>query len=143
MPAPSEAPDSHPQLHAGGARAHTHHMYIYSIYMAPTAARRWGTRTHTHHMYIYSVYMAPTAARRWGTHTHTISIYTLYIWHPPLHAGEARTQGLCRVGQNHIYTVYVRHFRQENHQIYGCIRYMYTALANPRLVPEFNLFCNA
>ena len=26
---------------------------------------------------------------------------------------------MCRVGQNHMYTVYIRYFWQENHQIYG------------------------
>jgi hypothetical protein len=29
---------------------------------------------------------------------------------------------MCRVGQNHIYTVYIRYFWQENHQIYGHVR---------------------
>jgi hypothetical protein len=36
-----------------------------------------------------------------------------------------------RVGQNHIYTVYIRYFWQGNYQIYGHIRCMYTVLANP------------
>jgi hypothetical protein len=36
-----------------------------------------------------------------------------------------------RVGQNHTYTVYIRYFWQENHQIYGHIRCIYTVLANP------------
>jgi hypothetical protein len=40
---------------------------------------------------------------------------------------------LCKVGQNHIYTVLVRYFWQGNHQIYGHIRYVYTVLANPAL----------
>jgi hypothetical protein len=34
----------------------------------------------------------------------------------------ARTIGIYRVGQNHIYTVYIRFFWQGNHQIYGHIR---------------------
>jgi len=38
---------------------------------------------------------------------------------------------MCRVGQNHIYTVYIRYFWQGNHQIYGHIRCIYTGLANP------------
>jgi hypothetical protein len=37
-----------------------------------------------------------------------------------------------RVGQNYIYTVYIRHFWQRNHQIYGHIRCIYTILANPK-----------
>ena len=39
-----------------------------------------------------------------------------------------------RVGQNHIYTVYIRYFWQGNHQIYGHIRCIYTVLANPTYV---------
>jgi hypothetical protein len=38
---------------------------------------------------------------------------------------------MCRVGQNHIYTVYIRYFWQGNHQIYDYIRCIYTVLANP------------
>ena len=38
---------------------------------------------------------------------------------------------MSRVGQNHIYTVYIRYFWQGNHQIYGHIRCIYTILANP------------
>ena len=37
-----------------------------------------------------------------------------------------------RVGQNRIYTVYIRYFWQRNHQIYGNIRCIYTVLANPK-----------
>jgi len=36
-----------------------------------------------------------------------------------------------RVGQNHIYTVYIRYFWRGNHQIHGHIRCIYTVLANP------------
>ena len=42
---------------------------------------------------------------------------------------------MYRVGQNHIYTVYIRYFWQGNHQIYGHIRCIYTVLANPTNVP--------
>jgi hypothetical protein len=38
---------------------------------------------------------------------------------------------IFRVGQNHIYTVYIRYFWQGNHQIYGHIRCKHTVLANP------------
>jgi len=38
---------------------------------------------------------------------------------------------ICRVGQNHIYTVYIRYYWQGNHEIYGHIRCIYTVLANP------------
>ena len=41
---------------------------------------------------------------------------------------------MYRVGQNHIYTVYIRYFGQGNHQIYGHIRCIYTVLANPTYV---------
>jgi len=46
----------------------------------------------------------------------------------------ARKAVLFRVGQNHIYTVHIRYFRQGNHQIYGHIQCIYTVLANPSLV---------
>jgi len=39
---------------------------------------------------------------------------------------------ICRVGQNHIYTVCIRYFWQGNHEIYGHIRCIYTVLANPK-----------
>ena len=39
---------------------------------------------------------------------------------------------IARVGQNHIYTVFLRYFWQGNHQIYGHIRCIYTVLANPK-----------
>ena len=41
---------------------------------------------------------------------------------------------VCRVGQNYIYTVYIRYFWQGNHQIYGHLRCIYTVLANPSCV---------
>jgi len=40
-----------------------------------------------------------------------------------------------RVGQNHIYTEYVRYFWQGNHQIYGHIGCIYTVLANTKKDP--------
>jgi hypothetical protein len=43
---------------------------------------------------------------------------------------ETECTHMCRVGQNHIYTVYIRYFWQGNHQIYGHIRCIYTVLAN-------------
>jgi hypothetical protein len=38
---------------------------------------------------------------------------------------------MLRVGQNHIYTVYVRYLWQGDYHIYGHIRCIYTVLANP------------
>ena len=38
---------------------------------------------------------------------------------------------VSRVGQNHIYTVCIRYFWQDTHQIYGHIRCIYTVLAKP------------
>ena len=37
---------------------------------------------------------------------------------------------VCRVNQNHTYTVYIRYFWQGHHQIYGHIQCIYTVLAN-------------
>jgi hypothetical protein len=45
--------------------------------------------------------------------------------------GMNRASLIRRVGQNHIYTVYLRYFWQGNHQIYGHIRCIYMVLANP------------
>jgi hypothetical protein len=47
----------------------------------------------------------------------------MYMW--------SETIVICRVGQNHMYTVYIRYYWQGNHQIYGNIRCIYTVLANP------------
>ena len=47
-----------------------------------------------------------------------------------------RTICMCRVGQNHIYTVCIRYFWQGNHHIYGHIRCIYTVLANPMYVAQ-------
>ena len=41
------------------------------------------------------------------------------------HLGLAGTRYMHRVGQNHIYTLYVRYYRQGNNQIYGHIRCIY------------------
>jgi len=41
------------------------------------------------------------------------------------------TLHIFRVGQNHIYTVYIRYFRLGNHLIYGVYIRIYTVLANP------------
>ena len=38
---------------------------------------------------------------------------------------------ITRVGQNHIYTVYIRYFWQGNYKMYCHIRCIYTVLANP------------
>ena len=43
---------------------------------------------------------------------------------------------MCRVDQNHIYTVYIQYFWQGNHQIYGHIWCIYTVVANPTYVCE-------
>jgi hypothetical protein len=39
---------------------------------------------------------------------------------------------ICRVGQNPIYTLYIRYFWQENYLTYSLIRCIYRILANPR-----------
>ena len=52
---------------------------------------------------------------------------------------------ILKVGQNHICTVYVWYVWQGNHKIYGHIRCIYTALANPfhtlllRRCPEYTV----
>ena len=55
------------------------------------------------------------------TYTHMVLYasvrYTCKWFWPTLHTH------ICRVGQNHIYTVYIRYFWQGNHQIYGHMSY--------------------
>jgi len=63
-------------------------------------------------------------------HTHIPGTYTL----PSLSFSVAASAPLCRVGQNHIYNIYIRDSWQKNHQIYGHIRCIYTVLANPTFV---------
>ena len=41
------------------------------------------------------------------------------------------TNRIYKVGQNRMYTVYIRDFWQGNNQIYGHIRCIYSVLANP------------
>ena len=41
---------------------------------------------------------------------------------------------MCRIGQNHVYTVYIRYFWLGNHQIYGVYIRIFTVLANPTYV---------
>jgi hypothetical protein len=50
----------------------------------------------------------------------TPSTDVLYVWPRPTE------HHMHRVGQSHAYTVYIRHFWQENHHIYGHIRRLYT-----------------
>ena len=54
-------------------------------------------------------------------HTHIPGTYTL----PSLSFSVAASAPLCRVGQNHIYNIYIRDSWQKNHQIYGHIRCIY------------------
>jgi hypothetical protein len=46
-----------------------------------------------------------------------------------------------RVGQNHIYTVYIRYFWQKNHRIYGVYIRTYTVLANPTCMRDYVHAC--
>ena len=50
---------------------------------------------------------------------------------------------ITRIGQNHIYTVYIQCFWQGNHQIYGHIRCIRTVLANTtyHLTPSLSQGC--
>jgi hypothetical protein len=59
----------------------------------------------------------------------------------PQQVGLDRTMYIYRVGQNHIYTVFIRYFWQGNHQIYGHIRCIYTVLANPIYIYTVYIRC--
>jgi hypothetical protein len=54
------------------------------------------------------------------------------------HAFHVKQLGLVRTIYIYIYMVYVRYFWQENHQIYGHIRCIYSILANPTHSPSEN-----
>jgi len=43
---------------------------------------------------------------------------------------------ISKVGQNHMYMVYIQYFLQGFHQMYGHIRKLYTVLANPKYSAE-------
>jgi len=58
-------------------------------------------------------------------------LYTLWCFFKTLVKGWFDRCHLCRVGQNHLYTVCIRYFWQGNHQKYGHIRCIYMVLANP------------
>ena len=43
---------------------------------------------------------------------------------------------MYRVGQDQVYTVYIRYIWQGNHHTYGHIRCVYTVLASPRYIKQ-------
>jgi len=74
-------------------------------------------------IYIYiHIYAARVVGECWRAEARNLNL-----------AGEERMRfgHIDRVGQNHIYTVYIRYFWLGNHQIYGVYIRIYTVLANP------------
>ena len=67
-----------------------------------------------------------------GLDQHSIVGHHLLQPNRHLKTSKHHAMDINRVGQNHIYTVYIRCFRQGNHQVYGHVRCMCTDLANPR-----------
>jgi hypothetical protein len=63
--------------------------------------------------------------------------------HPPPQASYTSGIVMYRVGQNHIYTVYIWYFWLGNHQKYGVYIRTYTVLANPSYVPSIQLYMQA
>ena len=62
-----------------------------------------------------------------GRFLHIVSLYT-HAQNPEHKAADrldVPSLGICRVGQDHKYTVHIRYFWQGNHQIYGHIRCIY------------------
>jgi hypothetical protein len=118
------------------ARTHTHsHTNTHTI---QTHTIQTHTRTHAHthahthtHMHTYIHTRAHTLI---NTHAHTRArihtqlICLIYVLNNG-HVNEVMV--MCRVGQNHIYTVYIRYFWLGNHQLYGVCIHIYTVLATP------------
>jgi len=73
-----------------------------------------------------------------SSHIHVGLARTIYIRCVCLQylLGQDHLTSICRVGQNHIYTVYIWYTWQGNHQIYGHIRCIYTVLANPTYMTQ-------
>ena len=95
------------------------HWFIFTIWR--TTLRRWFFYNMTYDITQFEGLSEPCMYRlcnsRWyGGWPAEMTVYALHIY---------------KVGQNHIYTVFLRYFWQENHQIYGHIRCIYTVLANP------------
>jgi len=124
------------KLSIAGLQAHTHTHFV-SVQGYHTSSPLQACRhTHTH------------TRTRTHTHTHTHTHTRTHTYtHTRTHTRtrtRTRTQlkfirgfqGMdydkARVGQNHIYTMYIRYFWQGNHHTYGHIRCVYTVLANPR-----------
>jgi len=90
-----------------------------------------------------NVQLQPSRKVQQGAHCDPVLKTKLLLFHllPAVSAPAFRFEGyachMSRVGQNHIYTVYIRYFWQGNHQIYGHIRCIYTVLANPTHVTVF------
>ena len=86
------------------------------------------TRTHTHtHTHTHTRTHTYTHTR---THTRTRTRTRTQLKF--IRGFQGMDYDKARVGQNHIYTMYIRYFWQGNHHTYGHIRCVYTVLANPR-----------
>jgi len=97
-------------------------MVAHSTLAHPRARAHTHTHTHTHtrtHTYTHT---------RTHTRTRTRTRTQLKF----IRGFQGMDYDKARVGQNHIYTMYIRYFWQGNHHTYGHIRCVYTVLANPR-----------
>jgi len=102
---------------------HTHTVYAHTTYTHTVYTHTaYAHRIYAHHIYAHRIYAHRIYAHRIYAHRlYAHRLRTLYM----------RTPHIRRVGKNHIYTVCILFFWQENHQIYGHIRCIYTVLANP------------
>jgi hypothetical protein len=85
----------------------------------------------SHPRMAYIIVMQRLLIHAWRTYTvmHGLAnlTYAASVWsHHPI----TLLLHILRDGQNHIYTLYIRHVWQGNHQIYGHIRCVFTVLVN-------------
>ena len=111
----------------------------------------WKICIHVHRCDLFSCYLAhspmsvhanpPSHPLHRNFELWTLNFKLCHSCPPRAHIGLARTvhtkirriqiRHITRVGQNHIYTVYIRYFWLGDHQIYGHIRCLHTVPANP------------
>ena len=123
----------------------------WGIWAQPLCALFFTIRVGQNHIFIriYGVHTVFLAGNSPYIRSYTVQIYGSgqpYIFDMPAPLAAYRADALlalphiARVGQNHIYTVYIRYFWHGNHQIYGLIRHIYIRCWHYLTLPKTTLF---